>query len=200
MTEPSASTNTPLVCSDERHAAKVAALTAEREEARQHTAAIAAQRDRLRMRMNALADRWDLEGLPPGNRPLTELRSEISVAPFHGEHTVVQSYRADDRTTKWAARCWGTETCDGWLSLDHDTERWAEIARNRHVAEEHVATAGAHAPTENTVTRVTALYEQWVKAGPPPLGVLLARWWDARLVELHTAILPPADTSKADRE
>lgn len=37
-------------------------------------------------------------------------------------------------------------------------------------------------------TRVTALYEQWVKAGPPPLGVSLARWWDKRLVELRNAI------------
>ncbi|WP_020116791.1 hypothetical protein [Streptomyces canus] len=40
---------------------------------------------------------------------------------------------------------------------------------------------------------VTALYEQWVKAGPPPLGVLINRWWDARLVELREAIRPPAE-------
>jgi hypothetical protein len=45
-------------------------------------AAVAAQRDRLRIRMNALADRWDLEGPPPGNRPLTELRAEISIEPL----------------------------------------------------------------------------------------------------------------------
>lgn len=37
--------------------------------------------------------------------------------------------------------------------------------------------------------RVTALYEQWVKAGPPPLGASMARWWDARLAELHAALL-----------
>lgn len=37
-------------------------------------------------------------------------------------------------------------------------------------------------------TRVTALFEQWVKAGPPPLGVPTARWWDRRLVELGAAI------------
>lgn len=41
--------------------------------------------------------------------------------------------------------------------------------------------------------QVHALYEHWVKAGPPPLGASLARWWDARLVELHIAIHPPND-------
>jgi hypothetical protein len=35
---------------------------------------------------------------------------------------------------------------------------------------------------------VAALYERWVKAGPPPLGVSLARWWDRRLIELRNAI------------
>lgn len=44
---------------------------------------------------------------------------------------------------------------------------------------------------EAGVTRVIALHEQWVKAGPPPLGTSTARWWDARLVELHNAIQPP---------
>ncbi|MFG2503629.1 hypothetical protein ACGFSB_36135 [Streptomyces sp. NPDC048441] len=45
---------------------------------------------------------------------------------------------------------------------------------------------------EAEVQRVIALYEQWVKAGSPPLGTSLSRWWDARLVELHDAIRPPA--------
>jgi hypothetical protein len=44
-----------------------------------------------------------------------------------------------------------------------------------------------------TEPRVTALYERWVKAGPPPLGALLARWWDMRLAELRQAINPPAE-------
>ncbi|MEV1063409.1 hypothetical protein [Streptomyces sp. NPDC050263] len=48
---------------------------------------------------------------------------------------------------------------------------------------------------EQDVSRVIALYEQWVKAGPPPIGAPLARWWDARLVELHAAILPPEQPS-----
>lgn len=47
-----------------------------------------------------------------------------------------------------------------------------------------------HMSAEETITRVIELHEQWVKAGPPPLGTPLARWWDARLVELHNAIQP----------
>lgn len=45
--------------------------------------------------------------------------------------------------------------------------------------------------SEAVIQRVSDLYEQWVKAGPPPLGEPLARWWDKRLVELHHAIVPP---------
>lgn len=52
-------------------------------------------------------------------------------------------------------------------------------------------TAALARRSEADVQRVIALYEQWVKAGPPPLGTLMSRWWDARLVELHEAILPP---------
>ncbi len=49
---------------------------------------------------------------------------------------------------------------------------------------------------EDTVTRVIALYEQWVKAGPPPLGTPVSRWWDTRLAELHAAILPPDEPAQ----
>lgn len=41
------------------------------------------------------------------------------------------------------------------------------------------------------VQRVISLYERWLKAGPPPLGASMARWWDARLLELCTAINGP---------
>jgi hypothetical protein len=54
-------------------------------------------------------------------------------------------------------------------------------------------TAGLARDSEATVQRVISLYEQWVKAGPPPLGAPLARWWDRRLVELHHAIHPTTD-------
>jgi hypothetical protein len=56
--------------------------------------------------------------------------------------------------------------------------------------------AALHRSAEQDVSRVIALYERWVKAGPPPLGASIARWWDARLVELHNAIRPPADQTK----
>jgi len=42
--------------------------------------------------------------------------------------------------------------------------------------------------TQADVSRVIDLYERWVKAGPPPLGASLSRWWDERLIELHDAI------------
>lgn len=48
--------------------------------------------------------------------------------------------------------------------------------------------AALHHGAEQDVTRVIGLYEQWVKAGPPPLGVPLAR-----LAELHAAILPASE-------
>lgn len=46
---------------------------------------------------------------------------------------------------------------------------------------------------------VIALYERWVKAGPPPLGVSLARWWDRRLVELRDAIVHRNDANNAEQ-
>ena len=64
-------------------------------------------------------------------------------------------------------------------------------------------TAALARHSEATVQRTTDLYERWVKAGPPPLGTSLARWWDQRLVELRAAILPadepaPATTRQAE--
>ncbi|MGW3847156.1 hypothetical protein [Streptomyces fagopyri] len=44
------------------------------------------------------------------------------------------------------------------------------------------------------VRRVAELYERWLRAGPPPLGTSMARWWDARLLELCTAINGPGPT------
>lgn len=62
----------------------------------------------------------------------------VDVAPFTPDSALaVRQYRADDGSQKWAARCWGTGTCDGWLSLDHTSQQWAERARDRHVAEKH---------------------------------------------------------------
>ena len=53
--------------------------------------------------------------------------------------------------------------------------------------------AALHRSAEQNVTRVIALYERWVKAGPPPIGQSISRWWDARLAELHTALEEPKE-------
>jgi hypothetical protein len=49
------------------------------------------------------------------------------------------------------------------------------------------------ASAEAATGRVRALLARWVKAGAPPLGVSLSRWWDKRLVELNTALDGPED-------
>jgi hypothetical protein len=69
---------------------------------------------------------------------------------------VVQPYRTDRGENAWVFRCWGTDTCDGWLSLDHSSQQSAERARDRHVAEEHTASA--------TVTDPDYLRQQYAAA------------------------------------
>jgi hypothetical protein len=68
--------------------------------------------------------------LPPGTGA-TEEHPAITTG------LVVQPYRNDRGDPAWVFRCWGTDTCDGWLSLDHYSRQSAERARDRHVAEEH---------------------------------------------------------------
>ncbi|MDX3637844.1 hypothetical protein PV728_48270, partial [Streptomyces europaeiscabiei] len=44
------------------------------------------------------------------------------------------------------------------------------------------------------------LRDRWVKAGPPPLGTSISRWWDRRLVELAAALnTPPANDTLPTR-
>lgn len=50
---------------------------------------------------------------------------------------VVEPYRNDRGEQAWVFRCWGSDSCDGWLSLDHTSQQSAERARDRHVTEEH---------------------------------------------------------------
>lgn len=115
---------------------------AERDEARQHAAAIAAQRDRLRQRMHALADRWDT-ALAVDKPYARTLRNEISVAPFDPEGAMTVREYTERGRRLWAFRCWGTDTCEGWLGLGHHTQSSALIERERHVAEAHAAPAPA---------------------------------------------------------
>ncbi|MFD1656955.1 hypothetical protein ACFSL4_01570 [Streptomyces caeni] len=56
---------------------------------------------------------------------------------------VVKAY-TDHGRQKWVFRCWGTDTCDGFLSLDHSSQQSAERARDRHLAEAHPEAAAEH--------------------------------------------------------
>jgi hypothetical protein len=72
-------------------------------------------------------------------------RASEQLAALNAPHTglVVQPYRNDQGRPAWVFRCWGTDTCDGYLSLDHHSQQSAERARDRHLAEDH-ATLPAH--------------------------------------------------------
>lgn len=58
---------------------------------------------------------------------------------------VIEPYRNDQNQPRWAFRCWGTDACDGWLSLELSSERWAEVVRDRHIAEAHPEMAATEA-------------------------------------------------------
>lgn len=64
------------------------------------------------------------------------------------------------------------------LQIANQTSNKSEAERARAVA---------------AVARVRSLQERWLKAGPPPIGTSMARWWDARLIELQDAIRPADD-------
>lgn len=54
------------------------------------------------------------------------------------DYTAISQYRHPNTgAPTWGARCWGDDRCRGVVSLGHDTERWAQIALQRHLAEEH---------------------------------------------------------------
>lgn len=72
---------------------------------------------------------------------------------------VIQPYRNDRGDNVWVFRCWGSDSCDGWLSLDHHSEQSAERARDRHVTEEH-----AEQPEPATVTDPEYLRQQYATA------------------------------------
>jgi hypothetical protein len=110
-------------------------------------AKVRALRDDLRATTGArwIADAIDniLDGRPtPDPTAVQEADRQMDADP-HGLNAgmIVKAYR-DHGAEKWVFRCWGTDTCDGWLSLDHSSQQSAERARDRHVAEEHPAEPG----------------------------------------------------------
>jgi hypothetical protein len=50
-----------------------------------------------------------------------------------------------------------------------------------------------HRSAHEDLSRVINLYERWCKAGPPPLGASISRWWDERLLELRHAVVVESD-------
>lgn len=137
----------------------------ERDEARQHAAAIAAQRDRLRQRMNALADRWDA-ALAVDKSYARTLRNEISCAPFDPEGAMTVREYTERGHRLWAFRCWGTDTCDGWLGLGHYTQTSALRERERHVAEDHATPAWTPPPPGSTREQLPDVVLAAIRPGP----------------------------------
>ncbi|MER7971048.1 hypothetical protein ABTX35_18975 [Streptomyces sp. NPDC096080] len=124
---------------------------------------------------------------------------------------VLEEYLDIDDAEAWCKAClraWGgpEHRCDG------DAEQRLAALRESLVAPrpgiddaarlDLVRQLDATPPSSTPLTpdaRVVALYERWIAAGAPPLGVSMARWWDARLAELHTAITPlPPDEDNPD--
>lgn len=78
-----------------------------------------------------------VEGHQPAPAPAATQATDGERPPTITTGLVVQPYRDDRNQPRWVFRCWGTDTCDGWLSLDHHSQQSARRARDRHVAESH---------------------------------------------------------------
>lgn len=74
----------------------------------------------------------------------------------------------------------------------------AEVKRLSLMVDEYATGAGA---LTDKLKRVRDLRDRWTQAGPPPLGVSLARWVDARLIELNIALDGgPAGSEEQDED
>ncbi|MDX3637808.1 hypothetical protein PV728_48070, partial [Streptomyces europaeiscabiei] len=183
------------------------ALHAERADAWHKFAAVAAQRDRLRIRMNTLADRWE-HALAVDKPYARALRAEISIESFGTDDT-------PSRATPTHTHIWDGGDLPGWLAghrwhddqlvirtPDGDTRpqagwwliAWSDgtitaaspTSGERVYGDDGMADRLERAQAE--LAGVRALRDRWVKAGPPPLGTSISRWWDRRLVELAAAL------------
>lgn len=178
------------------------ALHAERADAWQKFATVAAQRDRLRIRMNALADQWE-HALAPDKPYARTLRAEISIEPFSTDGAAVPD--GMDTAEHAGLRDLITAALYERERPPNDPHWPDAYPMDREVFEPMAdavlavilpatrITAALARMSDADVQRVIALYERWVKAGPPPLGVSMARWWDMRLAELHAALTKPAE-------
>lgn len=148
----------PTVADWEQQKQRVEQVERDCDTARQHAAAIAAQRDRLRQRMNTLADRWD-HALAPDKPYARTLRNEISCAPFDPEGAMTVREYTERGRRLWAFRCWGTDTCDGWLGLGHHTQTSALAERERHVIEAHVEPRACSCPASVLLAEVLGQFQ-----------------------------------------
>lgn len=121
----------------------------------------------------------------------------LAVLPAPADRAAVLREAADFVGNDDDCDCGGCDTCVP-NKLAIELRRLADEAQQGETASR--VTAALYRSAEQDVTRVIELYERWTKAGPPPLGTLMARWWDARLVELHDAIVPPTARHQGEGE
>jgi hypothetical protein len=111
----------------------------------------------------------------------------------HPQHPINATQPANSPLLEQIAAAIGRTNLPMW----HKTARYEAADAALSVVLPHGRVAAAlQRSAEDTVSRVVTLHEQWVKAGPPPLGAPLARWWDTRLAELHNAIQPADETTE----
>jgi hypothetical protein len=102
--------------------------------------------------------------------------AELTVARQHGAYTFCDQLVGHVNMTAFATKISEKRAAIGQRA---DAVQYANEQKQR---------AGR---AEAIRERVRVLADRWVKAGPPPLGTSVSRWWDTRLVELNTALDDP---------
>ena len=159
-----------------------------------------ATHDRLRKeaeavlaRVHALADRWSRTPLDPGERIMYEgLRAELGLPKGQPEPVPAGLLAQITKAISDAADTFDPDQTEDAQLFEHCAEAvLAVILPNTRI------TAGIARDAEATVQRVIDLYERWVKAGAPPLGTSMSRWWDGHLVALRAALEPAKEQPDA---
>ncbi|MCU1614921.1 MAG: putative phage protein, partial [Frankiales bacterium] len=73
--------------------------------------------------VSAAKRKFAAEHAAPADR--AQQRGGVDAEPEPHTGLVVKAY-SDHGLQRWVFRCWGTDTCDGWLSLEHSTQSSAE--------------------------------------------------------------------------
>lgn len=112
---------------------------------------------------------------------------------------VVQPYRNDRGENVWVFRCWGSDSCDGWLSLDHTSQQSAERARDRHVTEEHATVPATVTDPEYLRQQYAAIISALHDNRPDHIAAELLRVHGRHLAQLRQR-LQLADELLATRD